>query len=190
MVSNPCGKSKVHSFLQWIILAICTFENRTGMAINPNSFKPNAFRTCLYLFIRGVIRLNLMQRSFKGWFNSFHVDGTCLQIYLSKSINWSHYLTARPNNLTISDVLNVKECPYLPAGTSFFALTSLLIVVLLRPQRKHTSAVRTSGSLGSGFTTGCVMPSRNSSLNSSLKSPTPHGAFPWSVQRSAQILAS
>jgi hypothetical protein len=64
MVSNPCGKSKVHSFLQWIILAICTFEKRTGMAINPNSFKPNAFRTCLCLFIRGVIRLNLMQRSF------------------------------------------------------------------------------------------------------------------------------
>jgi hypothetical protein len=63
-------------------------------------------------------------------------DRNCLFSQKNAHDRGSHR-TARPNNPTISEVLNVNECQYRRAGTSFRALTNLLIVVALRPQRKQ-----------------------------------------------------
>jgi len=73
LVSQPCGKHKEHSFLQYTILEIWTFEIFTGKSISPNSLIPNAFRICFCLFIKSLIRLNLMQSSFDGVFKIFHI---------------------------------------------------------------------------------------------------------------------
>ncbi len=72
LVSHPWGKQMEHSFLQYTILEIWTFEIFTGKSISPNSLIPNAFRICFCLFIKSLIRLNLMQSSFDGVFKIFH----------------------------------------------------------------------------------------------------------------------
>src|SRR5688500_3575010 len=72
LVSHPWGKQKEHSFLQYTILETWTFEILTGKSISPNSLVPNAFCICFCLFIKSLIRLNLMQSSFDGVFKIFH----------------------------------------------------------------------------------------------------------------------
>lgn len=58
--------------MQHTILDIWTFEILIGKSISPNSLIPNAFCICFCLFIKSLIRLNLMQCSFEGGFEIFH----------------------------------------------------------------------------------------------------------------------
>jgi hypothetical protein len=72
LVSHPCGKQTEHSFLQYSILETWTFDILAGKSISPNSFTPKAFCICFCLFIKSLIRLNLMQSSFDSVFKIFH----------------------------------------------------------------------------------------------------------------------